>query len=148
MKITVCGSIIFFGKMQEIGYELEKMGHEIILPPEEVKNKEGNLISVAEYYAMRKAAADDNDWILEKKGKAMKNHFANVAKADAILVLNYEKNGIPNYVGANTFLEMGIAFHYQRKIFLLNSIPDISFKEEILAMKPIVIVGDLSLIKP
>ena len=39
---------------------------------------------------------------------------------------------------------MGLAFYLKKKIFLLNDIPEMSFKEEILGMKPIVINNDLS----
>src|SRR3990167_4062096 len=63
--------------------------------------------------------------------------------ADAILVCNYDKNGIAGYVGANTLLEMGLAFHLRKPIYLLNAIPEVSYKEEILGMQPIVIDGDL-----
>lgn len=68
--------------------------------------------------------------------------------ADAVLVLNLDKHGINNYIGGNTFLEIGFAHVLKQKIFLLNPIPDIQFyKTEIEAMKPVVLNGDLSLIK-
>jgi hypothetical protein len=64
-----------------------------------------------------------------------------------VLILNYSKKEIANYIGANTLIEMGLAFYLHKKIFLLNPIPEISYKEEILAMKPIVINGDLNKIE-
>jgi len=39
---------------------------------------------------------------------------------------------------------MGVAFFLDKKIFLLNPIPEISYKEEILAMSPIVINQEIS----
>jgi len=42
---------------------------------------------------------------------------------------------------------MGLAFHLNKKLFLLNEIPEISYKEEILGMKPIIINNDLTKIK-
>lgn len=66
---------------------------------------------------------------------------------DAVLVLNLDKNGIKNYIGGNTFLEIGFAHVLKQKIFLLNPIPEIEFyKTEITAMKPIIINGDISMI--
>ncbi len=41
---------------------------------------------------------------------------------------------------------MGFAHVLDRKIFLLNDIPDISYTDEIRAMKPIILNGDISLI--
>jgi hypothetical protein len=59
--------------------------------------------------------------------------------------LNHDKNGISNYIGGNSFLEMGFAYVQNKKIFLLNGIPDIALiRQEIEAMTPIVLDGDLS----
>ncbi len=67
---------------------------------------------------------------------------------EAILVMNLDKNGIKNYVGGNTLMEIGFAHVLGQKIFLLNPIPDMPYcKSEIEATKPIIINGNLSLIK-
>ena len=148
MKITLCGSIAFYEEMQNIQQQLEKLGHQVKLPPFEVKDEHGQMIPVKEYYARRKAEniADDS-WIWERKAEAMHVHFQKVEWSDGILVTNYDKNGIVNYIGANTLMEMGLAFHLNKPIYLLNPIPEISYKEEILGMKTIVINQDLTLIK-
>lgn len=68
--------------------------------------------------------------------------------ADAVLVLNYDKQGIQNYIGGNTFMEIGFAHILNQKIFLLNPIPNISYyKTEIEAVKPIILNGDLHKIR-
>jgi len=68
--------------------------------------------------------------------------------ADAVLVLNLDKNGVKNYVGGNTLMEIGFAHVLGQKIFMLNPVPDMPYcKTEIEAVKPIVIDGNLSLIK-
>jgi hypothetical protein len=68
--------------------------------------------------------------------------------ADAVLVLNINKNGVKNYIGGNTFLEMGFAHVLNQEIFLYNPIPEILYyKTEIIAMKTMIINQDLSLIK-
>jgi hypothetical protein len=77
----------------------------------------------------------------------MKNHFVKVEWSDVILVLNYDKNNIPNYIWPNTFLEMGLAFHLDKKIYLLNPIPELWYKEELIGMFPTIIDGDLSKIQ-
>lgn len=150
MKITLCGSIAFYKEMEEVKAALEKRGHEVKLPPTQIKNNKGEWIPVAEYYRLRKeaeAAGGDTSWIWDKKAEAMHNHFDKVAWADVVLITNYDKNGIKNYIGANTLLEMGLAFHLRKPIYLLNPIPEISGKEEVLGMKTVVINGDLSKIK-
>jgi len=62
---------------------------------------------------------------------------------DAVFILNFEKHGQPNYIGGATFLETFKAFELGKKIFLYNPIPDNIFKDELIAMDPVVINGDL-----
>ena len=137
----------FFEDMVRVKEELESMGHSVQIPPTEVKDDNGNMISVQKYYELRKSETDDASWIWDRKKEAIQAHFDKVAWGDAILVLNYDKRGITGYVGANTFLEMGIALHLGKKIYLLNGIPQVDSKEEILGMKPVVINGNLGQIR-
>ena len=144
MKITICGSIAFLDEMLELKKKLEEFGHKVKMPPTEVTNDMGKPISTKEYYSIRKTANESDQWVWNKKAEAMKSHFDKVEWADAVLVLNKTKNNIANYVGANTLLEMGLAFHRGKDIYLLNSVPEVSYKEEILGMKPLVLNGNLS----
>jgi hypothetical protein len=144
MKITICGSIAFFDQMLAVQKELEKNGHEVKLPPLKIKDDNGNSISVTDYYNLRKAETDDQSWIWQRKKEAIKTHFDKIYWSDAILVLNYDKKGIPNYIGGNTLMEMGVAFYLNKPIYLFQPLPEISYKEEILDMFPIIINSDLS----
>lgn len=144
MKITICGSIAFFEQMLEAKQKLEALGHEVQLPPTQILNDKGEYISVAEYYQIRKTAARDNLWVWDAKKQAILTHFEKEEWADAILVLNIEKNNIPGYIGGNTLIEIGLALFLGKKIYLLNDIPELSYTEEIIGMQPIVIKGDLN----
>lgn len=144
MNITICGSIAFYDEMFSAKSELEKAGHVVKLPPHEIEDENGKLIPIKQYYAIRKATQTTEGWIWNNKLKAMKLHFDKVAWADAILVLNYDKNNIKGYVGGNTLLEMGLALHLGKPIYMLNNVPEMPYKEELLGMKPIIIEGDLS----
>ncbi len=69
-------------------------------------------------------------------------------EADAILVTNFEKNGLPGYIGGNVLMEMVLAFHYKKPIFIYNNISDdLNFKEEVYALNPIFLDHDLSIIR-
>ena len=75
---------------------------------------------------------------------AIREFYEEIKNADAILVLNYDRKGIENYIGGNTLMEIGFAHVLNKKIFLLNPIPDIEFyKTEIEATKPIILDGEL-----
>lgn len=141
MKITICGSIAFYDDMLKAKKELESNGHEVDLPPIEVKDKDGKMIPVKKYYELRKNAKESDKWIWERKGEAMKWHFDKVEWSDAILVLNQDKNNIKGYVGANTLMEMGLALWLGKKIYLMNNIPEMSYTEEIRGMRPIILDG-------
>jgi len=81
----------------------------------------------------------------------MREHFEKIRKSDAILVVNKAKRGIENYIGGNTFAEIMVAFFLNKKIFLLNPIPEHerlnAFREEIEGVNPIVLNGNLDDIK-
>lgn len=144
MKITLCGSIAFQDEILSIKEKLEKLGHEIKIWSPEIKDKNGKLISVKEYYKIRHTANNNEKWVWDKKTEAILKHFEKVAWSDAILITNYDKNDVKGYIGGNTLMEMGLALFLQKKIYLLNEVPELSYKEEILGVKPIILRGDLS----
>lgn len=146
MKITICGSIAFFDEMLKLKTQLEQLGHEVKLPPTEEPDEHGQMMPVIKYYQIRKTAKPTDTWVWDRKAEAMLKHFEKVAWSDAILVLNETKREVPHYIGGNTLMEMGVAFYLKKKIFLLYPIPDMSYTEEIIGMKPTVINGNLLLI--
>jgi hypothetical protein len=49
-------------------------------------------------------------------------------------------------VGSNSFLEMGAAFVYGKPVFLLGGVPEQDNREEILALEPVMLNGDLNVL--
>ena len=49
--------------------------------------------------------------------------FALLATCDAVLVLNYEKNGVAGYIGAGVLMEMAVAHSLGKPIFILFPLP-------------------------
>ena len=151
MIITICASIKFYSEILNVKKQLEDFEHEVLIPPHRVKNEVGDFIPVEEYYEIRKKMIDNksNDkWVWQRKNEAINWHFEKVSKADCILVLNFDKNNIPGYIGGNTLMEMGLACWLKKPIYLYNQIPEaVSYYEEIKGMQPIIINQDLKLIK-
>jgi hypothetical protein len=140
MKMTICGSIGFINKMKDIKEKLEKLGHEVLVPLS-VEINQGKS-----YWNELKTSNFEK--FLDLKGERMLGHFDKVKSSDAVLVLNYDRNGVENYIGGNTFVEMAIAFEHNKKIFILNPIPkNVNYDEEIKSMRPLVINGDLTKIR-
>jgi nucleoside 2-deoxyribosyltransferase len=133
MTITICGSMQFHKEMMQTKLQLESKGF-IVLVPKDLDNIANNE-SYMETDEERINAKIEFDFIRE--------HFRKIEKADAIFVLNYEKNGLRGYIGGNTFLEMGYAYGLGKKIYLLYPIPEMDYKTEMHAMRPIVIDSEI-----
>ena len=73
----------------------------------------------------------------------IRRHLERIKKSEAILVVNETAKGVENYIGANSFLEMGIAFALEKPIFLLNSVPQQLNRDELLGLNPTELKGDL-----
>jgi nucleoside 2-deoxyribosyltransferase len=133
MKICICCSLSFPDEVQRIVKELKALGHEVLIP----HGIEIRAIEQPDFDPV--AAKHDNGY------DAMRAHFAKIRESDAILVCNFTKKGIENYIGANTFLEMGYAYSLELPIYTLNPLPDQAYiNDEIHAFGAIVLNGDLA----
>lgn len=134
--ITICSSVSFYKRVVEIQEQLQAMGYEVLIPYTAEKMKEANNFELAGF----KPTLEE----FERKATLMQGHFDKVDQGDVCLVVNNEKHGVPNYIGGNVLMEMGLAFHQSKPIVLLNDVPPESiFLEEILGMKPILLHGKI-----
>src|SRR3989344_5564962 len=132
MKIAICGSMAFTEQMFEAKEQLEKLGHAAVVSGfgESYLDKTQEEIEKLKLY--HKYEED-----------AIREFYEEIKNADAILVLNYDRKGIENYIGGNTLMEIGFAHVLNKKIFLMNPIPEIEYyKSEIESVKPVIINGD------
>lgn len=137
MKIIICGSITAAEEILKIKKQLEEGGHEVEIP-EGVKNIE--LRGRTEISVDEKA----KDKI---KHDLIRSYFEKMKNYDVVLVVNPEKRGVAGHVGGNTLIEMAFGHVLGKKLYVLNSLPELSYTSEILAMQPIVINGDLNKIQ-
>jgi hypothetical protein len=138
--ITVCASCAFYRKVNEIQDSLTPLGLEVLVPKLATEMRRTNDYEVSHYKTW---LADPGDF--HKKAALIHGHFDEVAKADAILVVNEEKHGRKNYIGGNVLMEMALAFHANKPIFILNEFPeDSQFDEEIRGMLPILLHGKVT----
>jgi len=138
ITIAICCSAAFYRQAVDIQERLHELGCNAILPFTARRMKESGDFDVSHYKTW---FADANDY--HKKSELMRTHFAEIEKSDAILVLNYEKHGVQNYIGGNVLMEMSLAFWLKKPIFILNKVPEVSaFEEEIRGMEPILLHGD------
>ncbi len=105
--ISICGSMQFFRQMEELKSVLKSKDFFVYLPEVEESN---------DYYAQLPDA---------KKAKAKRKfidaHLDKIRRSTSILVANYQKHGIPGYVGANTLMEIAFAYALNEKNLLTQS---------------------------
>lgn len=140
MKIMIVGSMTFAKDMMKFKQELEILGHDVMVPCD------------AEFHVENEEIIDnlEEDYKHLTENDILRKCFNLVAQSDAILVLNKPKYDIPGYIGTSTLMEIGIAYHLGKKIFILHNVPsskEYRWTHEIRVMQPEIINEDLSLIK-
>ena len=136
MRILIICSKAFYKDIEPIKETLEKMGHIVELPN-----------------SYDEPDAEKKSWDLgekehsEFKARMFKMSEERISKVDAVLTLNFDKHGMKNYIGGATFIEIYEAFMQHKKIYLYNAIPEGMLYDEIIGFSPIILNGDLSLIK-
>jgi len=131
----------FAKEMIEAKKKLEKMGHDVEIPSDTQKFIDDPNFTTDNHEANYKHAIETD---------VMRWCFNEIADRDAILVLNYQKNGIPGHLGTSVLMEIALAFYLKKKIFLLNHPSDVKKEKsthEVLLMHPIILNGDLSKLK-
>lgn len=143
MNIAICGSLDFTYEIKNIARELSQQGHTVRIPlsSERILRDEVTLDKIKE--------EKESGTFFERaiRFDSIREYWNIIQECDAILVANFDKRGVKNYIGGNTFLEMGFAHVLRKPIYLLNGIPDLFYKDEIKAMQPVIINGDISLIQ-
>jgi hypothetical protein len=139
MKIVICGSSTFKEKMLQYRDKLAAIGHEPIVHPDYEafikgeKQEIWNQVTSGEHYKAKKEQG------------YIKWYYDAIFNSEAILVLNFDKRGIKNYIGGNTLMEIGFAHVNDKKIYLLNPVPEeVSYADEIKAMVDNILNDDLS----
>jgi predicted RNA-binding protein with PUA domain len=124
-------------QMVDVKNELIRYDHEVVLP----KNTE-------QYAEKILVEENSNESTLHKiERNLIRDYYEKIKDSDAVLIVNVDKKGIHNYIGGNAFLEMGFGHVLNKKIFILNDIPDMIYTDELRAMQPIVLNGDMTLMK-
>jgi hypothetical protein len=142
MKVTICSSASLAIAAYEVAARIERAGHEILIYPRTVEVS-GRMINVEEYHRLRKH--HPTPYLLDIKQRLARDHLYRVQAGDAILVYNEGMNSQGLDIGGNTFLEIGIAFFFGKRIFLWKKPLDcLPYYEEIAAFSPKIIEGDIS----
>jgi len=111
---------------------LEQLGYEVEIPNPREGEVDYNTLPFEERAAL--------------KDTLIREHLDKIDESDAVFIYNEEKKGMPGYIGGNTLMEMAFAYAQGIEIFTLRPAPDLSYRDEIEGMKPIVINGNVTAI--
>lgn len=119
--IVICASIAHKAEWLRIAEALRNQGYKVEMP--DISDKRAETIDM---------------------GLLVRQHTAKIAVSKAVLVYNTAKNGVQNYIGGNTFMEMSVAFAYGKQIYIYNDIPNMPYSDAISALNPVILHGDIS----
>ena len=135
MKIALGWSCTFAKEMQQAQKELENQGHEVYATQD--LDAYANDESIKQNFEQELKISIEYDII--------RSFFKKIEKSDSFLILNYEKNNIPGYLGANVLMEIGVAYYLNKKIFLLNPVDkNQKYALEIAIINPTILNNDLT----
>ncbi len=141
--IVICSSGSFYRHVNEIADELRGKGYKVVVPATAERMRESGDYDITKV----KAWMHDPSHFKRKQKLAM-DHFNEVAAGDAVLIVNDDKPGKPNYIGPNGTMEWGLAYYLGKPVFILNGVDkDSNFYEEVYGMSAAVLDGDLDKIK-
>jgi hypothetical protein len=127
-RLVLCGSMSAYAEIVRTATKLQGWDIPCVLPePEDDR------------HAGMSAAAFE-----EFKRRASRNYLNQIRRPEtgAILVVNIAKQGIPDYIGANTFAEIAMAFQARKRIFVLHDLHG-PYLDELLAWRAVPLRGNL-----
>jgi len=131
MKILLICSKAFYDRLNYYKMELEKLGHKVYMP---------NCFDAPETEAKYRGTPMHHIF----KAKMYRQSEETIKNMDAVLVLNFNKNGQENYIGGATFLEIYDAFRMNKQIYFINNIPNNMLRDELIGFNPTIIGEDLT----
>lgn len=140
--IVICSSGSFYKHCNQIAEELVKLGYSVVVPRTARRMKQSGDYDISKVKTWIERQED-----FKLKHNLAMGHFKEVERGDAVLIVNDDKPGRPNYIGPNATMEWGLAYYLGKPVFILNGVPkDSNYYEEVYGMST-VIDGDLSKIK-
>lgn len=139
MRIAIICSLAFADKAGEVKKQLEAFGHIVSLPFTVADILAGK--TTVETIAKEKSVGTFAE--RAQKNDLIRKNFERQKQDDVVVVVTGTKNGIANYIGANTFLEVGFGYVLGMPVYFWDDIPTSEFfRDELAVMAPTALHGD------
>lgn len=128
-NVVICGSMSFYPNMVEQQSLLRALGVKSVIP-----SPDTDVFQIL----------NEEESLSAKRSASMK-HIRRVrdGKTFGILVLNFDKHGIADYIGANSFAEIAVALAHYKRIYLYQGVPTF-YRDELIAWGAVPLNCDLS----
>jgi hypothetical protein len=125
--VVICGSMKNLDLMTKIGKLLESAGLDVVTPVPDTMEEEWSF-----------------EGSIALKREASRRHMDSIRRRGtvAVLVVNVDRADKKHYVGPNSLAEIGVAFSDNRRVFLLQGMPD-CYVDELMAWGVECLNGDL-----
>jgi len=135
MKITIGGSMVFAKEQITMKKQLEAAGHEILITDD--------IEDYANNSAIKQSFEDELKLSLEYD--IMHTFFNKIEESDALLICNLPKKWIEWYLGTSVLMEIGLAYHLGKKVYLLYDVDKTQgYALEVAIIQPTILDGDIS----
>lgn len=127
-RVVLCGSMGAYGDILNISSQLNKLQVPTVIPEAEDASILGLSADAFEQFKRRVSFQ-----YLRK---------IRDPRTFAVLAINVDRHGIPDYIGPNTFAEIAVTFAQSKRIYLLQGMPD-DYEDELSAWRTVPLHGKL-----
>jgi hypothetical protein len=131
----LAGSFTFAKEIVKVKKQLEETGHTVLTT--------ADLELIASHPHIKMSFTEELKNCIEHD--SLQAGFNKIVESDIILVCNYPKNNIQGYLGTSVLMELAIAYHLKKKVFLLYDYDKFqNYGLEVTIINPTIINNDLS----
>lgn len=121
MRLVLCGSMSAIDQIEELAAECRALGHVVHTPDRDERDARWSSLSLTEQVEAKRGFIDA--------------HLDKIRAADAVVLANFDKDGVTGYVGPNTLMEAAFAKALGRAVYLYQEPGAQPAMIELLAMK-------------
>src|SRR5262245_6794634 len=129
MKIVVCGSMAFVDEMDALARTLRAEGGEVTTPTRDEAGVAWSDLTLAE--------------ATETKRAYVLGYLNTIRGASVVLIANFEKHGVPGYIGPNTLIEAAFGQALSKPVIFLHHPGEQACRLEALSLMTSCLDGDI-----
>ena len=132
VKLCLSGSMTSIDEMVPLSALLDALGHQVLVPSRGTEPR----------MAKRLAQAGTH----ERKAIFVEDHLEKIRESDAVVIANFEKDGVNGYVGTSALMEAAMAYALGKRLYVLNTPAVDGVESDLSSLGAVQLNGDYGLI--